>query len=119
MVTLAALLAGGLGALARLELAGMVQRRVIGDGPWGVLVVNLAGAAALGTVVGLFERGALGGGALTIAGTGFVGGFTTFSTWVVAGAVLLEEAAWKAAAMHLAGQLIVGVGLAAATMALG
>ena len=47
--------------------------------PWGTLAVNLSGAFALGALSG----SALSGDAYTLAATGFLGAFTTFSTWVV------------------------------------
>jgi CrcB protein len=47
--------------------------------PWGTLAVNLAGTFALGVLSGA----GLGGDAHALAATGFLGAFTTFSTWVV------------------------------------
>jgi CrcB protein len=58
--------AGGLGAVARV-LAGRT------------LLVNLSGALALGLLIGA----GVGGDALRVAGAGFLGGYTTFSTWML------------------------------------
>ena len=65
-------LAGALGALARWRV-GLVLA------PRGTLVVNLTGAFAAGVITGA----GVGTTALLIAGTGFLGGYTTFSTWMV------------------------------------
>lgn len=70
---------GGLGAVARFGADAAVTARVRGSFPWGILVVNLTGSFALGMLVGL----AVDTDALFVAGTGFLGGYTTFSTWMV------------------------------------
>lgn len=116
-MTVLLLLAGGLGGLARYEVAGLVQRRSGSTRPWGTAVVNLCGAAALGLLVGLHGVGAVSGGAVAVAGTGFLGGFTTFSTWMVESVRLTEEAGpagLRAALVNLAGMTVAGVLAAAA-----
>ena len=72
-------LLGGLGAVARVVLGAAVDARADSPFPWGTLAVNVTGAFALGALVG---AGA-GGDAYALAATGFLGAFTTFSTWVV------------------------------------
>jgi len=65
-------LAGSLGAYLRWQAA----RRLA---PRGTLLVNLTGAFVAGLVTGLHPSSTV----LLIAGTGFLGGYTTFSTWMV------------------------------------
>ncbi len=72
-------LLGGLGAVARVMLGAAVDARARGAFPWGTLAVNVSGAFALGALAGA----GLGGDAYALAATGFLGAFTTFSTWVV------------------------------------
>jgi CrcB protein len=72
-------LLGGLGACARVLLGAAVDARASSAFPWGTLVVNVVGAFALGVLAGA----GVGGDAWTLAATGFLGAFTTFSTWVV------------------------------------
>ena len=74
-------LLGGLGAVARVLLGAAVdgRPRVHAWFPWGTLAVNVAGALALGALSGSTTSG----DAYTLAATGFLGAFTTFSTWVV------------------------------------
>ena len=72
-------LLGGLGAVARVVLGAAVDARARSAFPWGTLAVNVSGAFALGALVGA----GLGGDAYALAATGFLGAFTTFSTWVV------------------------------------
>jgi CrcB protein len=72
-------LLGGLGAVARVMLGAAVDARARRAFPWGTLAVNVSGAFALGALVGA----GLGGDGYALAATGFLGAFTTFSTWVV------------------------------------
>ena len=72
-------LLGGLGAIARVMLGAAVDARARSAFPWGTLAVNVSGSFALGALVGA----GLGGDAYALAATGFLGAFTTFSTWVV------------------------------------
>ncbi|HWT24909.1 MAG TPA: fluoride efflux transporter CrcB [Solirubrobacteraceae bacterium] len=78
---------GALGAAARFHVDSAVSARFRGDFPLGTLVVNLTGTFALGALVGggLTERLAF------ILGTGFLGGYTTFSTWMVESERLGED----------------------------
>ena len=71
-------LLGGLGAVLRVVLAEAVDRRHATGLPLGILAVNVAGAFALGLLVGAD----VGPDALRLAGTGLLGAFTTFSTWM-------------------------------------
>jgi CrcB protein len=71
--------AGALGALARYLLSGFVQQRAETDLPVGTLAVNLSGALAIGLIAGVDDIGS----APTLVAVGFLGGFTTFSTWMI------------------------------------
>jgi CrcB protein len=68
---------GGLGALARFALDGQVAGRLGREFPYGTLTVNVLGSFFLGILVGL----AVSTNAYRLEGTGFIGAFTTFSTW--------------------------------------
>ena len=74
-------LLGGLGACARVLLGAAVDGRARRAEyfPWGTLAVNVLGAFALGVLAGAD----VGEDAYALAATGFLGAFTTFSTWVV------------------------------------
>lgn len=91
MIVLAVVVASGLGALARYGLTGLVQRRTGGTAPWGTAVVNVLGAIGLGLLTGLHASGRLGADLAMVAGAGFLGAFTTFSTWMVESVWLGEE----------------------------
>lgn len=118
MILVAAIAAGGLGALARYGLAGLVHRRTGSTHPWGTAAVNLAGAVLLGILLALHATGRISQPALEILGTGFVGGFTTFSTWMVESVRLIQPPTPRqlsAAAINVAGMLAAGIAAIAAT----
>jgi fluoride exporter len=107
--------AGALGAVARYGTGAFMSRRYGLGAPWGVLAVNLAGAFLLGLLVG-----ARPGDAMVLAlGTGFLGAFTTFSTWMVETDALAVRRRWREALWNLAGPAAGGVVLAGAGFAAG
>ena len=108
-------LLGGLGAVARLVLDGVVASRVGRDLPVGTLVVNLSGAFALGVLAGAVSAP----DALRLAGTGFIGAYTTFSTWAFESHRLAEEGRTRPALLNLLGSLALGVLVAWGGRALG
>lgn len=77
MTVVLMLLLGGAGALVRAEATA---RRGVRR---GTAVVNLAGAFLLGLVVGLVGGTGVDSGWVLVLGTGFCGGLTTFSTWLL------------------------------------
>lgn len=74
--------AGGAGALSRFGLAALVNKLVGGPFPWGTLVVNMVGCLAFGVLWQLISSRALSDPARMIILVGFVGSFTTFSSFV-------------------------------------
>ncbi|QZT58745.1 fluoride efflux transporter CrcB [Mycolicibacterium sp. jd] len=78
---------GGLGAVARLTVDKAVSQRAGWSFPLGTLAVNVSGALLLGFLAGL----ALPPHLALLAGTAFVGSYTTFSTWMLETHRLAEE----------------------------
>ena len=78
-VIVAVALLGGLGSVARVLVDEAVRAHFGAAFPWGLLVVNLTGSFALGLVVGLGAHG----DALRLAGIGLLGGYTTYSAWML------------------------------------
>ena len=105
-------LAGGMGALARYGLAGFVQKISGVSFPWGTLVVNLTGCFLAGLLWSLFEnRWNVSGETRTVVLVGFMGAFTTFSTFIFETGDLLRSAQWMYATANLTIQN--GIGLLA------
>lgn len=73
-------LAGSLGAVARFSVDGALRGRVASRVPAGTTVVNLTGSLLLGVLTGLVMFHAAPSALTLVAGTGFCGGYTTFST---------------------------------------
>jgi CrcB protein len=96
--------AGGLGALARFGLDGVVSARTGRALPFGTLAVNLSAAFILGFLGGA----GVAGDAFRLAGTGFVGAYSTFSTWMLESHRLAEEGEARGAALNVFGSLVLG-----------
>ncbi len=104
-------LLGGLGAVTRFTVDKAISRRAGGSFPYGTLVVNISGALLLGFFAGL----ALPPHVALVAGTGFVGSYTTFSTWMFETHRLAEERQlWSAL-----GNIVVSVALGLSAAFLG
>lgn len=97
---------GGLGALTRYGVSGIVQHRWRTTFPVGTLVVNLTGAFAAGVLVGFTAGRSVPDLALFAGGVGFLGGYTTFSTWMVE-TVLAGESGGRSGKRRAAENLIV------------
>jgi len=116
--------AGGLGSLSRYGLAGLVHRFVGGTFPWGTFAVNALGCLLFGVIWGLVEtRAPFGPQVRAMVLTGFMGAFTTFSTFIFETTELLRGGQHLAALLNLAGQNVLGLaclflGLALAHMAI-
>jgi CrcB protein len=96
---------GGVGAIARMLLDGAVAARIAGAFPWGTLAVNVSGSFVLGALVGV----ALAGDGYRLAGTGLLGAYTTFSTWMFESHRLGEDGRLRLGALNFAVSLILGI----------
>jgi len=76
-------LAGAAGTLARYGLGGVVYRWLGSSFPWGTAAVNILGCLLFGIVwAAAGERAAISPEMRTIILVGFMGAFTTFSTFI-------------------------------------
>ena len=95
-------IAGGFGALGRWGLSGVAQR--IGDSfPWGTLTVNIVGSLLLGFIMQLSLNTNIIPQEMRVAVTaGFLGAFTTFSTFSFETARYLEDGIWLTGLLNIA-----------------
>ncbi|MFR0636415.1 fluoride efflux transporter CrcB [Arthrobacter sp. LS16] len=112
-------LCGGLGACARYALDGLVASRLAGSLPWGTILINLSGSFLLGLLAGLAAGNLLPAAWQLAVGTGFLGGYTTFSTASVETVRLLQARKPVASAANAVGTMLgalsaAGLGLWAA-----
>ncbi len=102
-------LAGALGTLARYWLSGAVYGIFGRDFPWGTSAVNILGCFLFGLVWVLSEeRGILSAQARIVILVGFMGAFTTFSTFIFESAELARTSEWLRLGLNMLGQSIVG-----------
>jgi CrcB protein len=88
-------IAGAIGTICRYGLAGLVQRICGASFPWGTLTVNAVGCLLFGVVWTLAEeRLVISGQVRFVALTGFMGAFTTFSTFAFETGEFLRDAEW-------------------------
>lgn len=108
MTILLVALAAALGAVARYTLDYTIVARTGGHLPWGTFAVNISGSFAIGVLAGLVLSGLVPPAAQTPIGTGFLGAYTTFSTWMFETVRLAEQRAWRPAIANGIGSLLVG-----------
>ncbi len=109
-VVFAVAVGGAVGSLARYFMAGAVQSAAWPGFPWGIFVVNITGGFFMGVIV---EMGALKfhltpeiRAFLTV---GILGGYTTFSTFSLDSALLIERGAYATAATYMIGSVVLSV----------
>jgi CrcB protein len=103
-------LAGAVGTLARYWLGDLVPRWLGAGFPWGTLVINCLGCLLFGFVWTLAEeRLLISGETRQILLTGFMGAFTTFSTFAFETGQQMRDDQWGFAAGNVAAEL--GLGL--------
>lgn len=111
---------GGIGALLRFLVATSVQTASGSGFPFGTLMVNLLGCAAIGMLGGaLAARGALGPSAQLFWIPGVLGGFTTFSAFGLDVLRLLEAGEPGQAIAYVVASVAGGVGAVAITAWMG
>lgn len=103
------MLFGGLGAVSRHWVNGVVSRRMETRFPAGTFVVNISGAFVAGFIAGLFSSFALFEPFLMPVLIGYLGAYTTFSTWMVQSAGQIESKEWKYLFLNTIGSLALGI----------
>ena len=100
---------GGIGALARYYIAGAIQPAGASF-PWSIFIVNITGGLLMGIIV---EMGAL---KLNLSPelrafltVGILGGYTTFSSFSLDSALLLQKGEYALAAFYVIGSVVVSI----------
>lgn len=99
----------------------LVDRQVAGGAfPWGTFAVNMIGCLLFGLVYAAMEaRVGLAAEMRGIVLTGFMGAFTTYSTFAFQSAQLIEKSQWGLAAANIISQNVLGVVFVFAGFAMG
>lgn len=105
--------AGGFfGAIARYAVDGFVTDRTGGGFPWGTLAVNASGSFILGLLFALTaERAILPADIRAPVMIGFIGAYTTFSTYMLESWNLIESGQYGAAIGNLGGSIVIGLAM--------
>lgn len=111
--------AGGIGAACRLLVDGLIRSRTRGGYPIGTTVINVTGSLLLGLVVGLTINHVLPDEWQLILGTGFLGGYTTFSTASFETVRLIQDRRYVAGLLNGLGMLVAAALAAAIGLWLG
>ncbi len=119
LLVLGVVVAGGLGAVCRFVVDALVRDRTSGAYPLGTLVINVTGSFVLGLVTGLVLARVAPDTVRAVVGTGFLGGYTTFSTASVETVRLVEAGRVRTAVGYGLGTLVSTVGVAALGLWLG
>jgi CrcB protein len=113
-------LGGFAGAISRYVVDGFVSDRIGGVFPWGTLVVNASGSFVLGLLFALTAERAI--FPAEIRGPvliGFIGAYTTFSTYMLESWTLIERGSYAPAIVNLAGSVLIGMVAVAAGLFIG
>ena len=119
LLTIEVGLAGSLGALFRYLLGRFVAERISKEFPLGTLLINVSGSFVIGLLFTLAARSTISSTLQLVLATGFLGGYTTFSTmsWEI---VQLARGGERATSMlYLVGSVVLGLAAAALGLLLG
>lgn len=108
MTVLLAVLFGGFGAASRFVCDGLIRTLLGRNFPWATMIINVIGSFILGaiTAYALHHTAAA---IKLIIGTGFCGGFTTFSTASFEAVRLIEERRFIAFILQIGGNLVLSL----------
>jgi CrcB protein len=107
------------GATARFGLATLITVQS-GQFPWATFWTNVSGSAVIGfAVILLVERFPPARYGRAFVATGFLGGYTTFSTLAVETDVLVKDGHSALAAVYVAASLVAGIAVAGVGVRLG
>lgn len=102
-------LGGALGTLLRYAVSGIDYRFSNGVFPISTFVINVTGSLAIGFLWGLFERIDVASPMRMFIFIGFLGGFTTFSTFSLESFNLMRDGEFKIALLNILATNVAGV----------
>lgn len=111
--------AGALGAVARYFLGRLITERIRVNIPLGTLLINLSGAFFISLIFALVAHKLLSSTLQTLLATGFLGGYTTYSTLNWETLQLVRDGASVRGWLYLGGTYVLGLGLAALGLSIG
>jgi fluoride exporter len=120
LLVLAVALGGAAGALARYGLDRLIEHHLVTVFPWSTFTINMTGCFAAGAAVAvLVDRHDVPAWVRTGVVVGFLGAYTTFSTFAQETHDLFSEGHSALAVVDAAGSVAVGVAAVVAGIAVG
>ena len=117
MIPTLTLLAGASGALARFLIDALIKQRWKSPFPLATVLINVTGSLLLGVLAGLVLFHGQSSMWQTVVGTGFCGGYTTFSTASFETVRLVQQDRRALALLNAIGSLATSVGACAVGLA--
>jgi len=102
-------LGGAFGAISRYLTSGWVQTLSDSFFPWGTMAVNVLGSLALGFLMVWLQSTAASAEVRGLITVGFLGSFTTFSTFSYETAAMLRDGEWWRAGGYTVGSIVLGL----------
>jgi fluoride exporter len=112
-------LAGALGSIARYLLGHFITSQTGSTFPFGTLFINVSGSLLIGILFGLTAHHLLSTAAQLVLATGFLGGYTTFSTMSWEGVQLARSGNLRASVLYFGENVLFGLLAASVGIALG
>src|SRR5579883_3179510 len=112
-------IAGALGAVSRYFLGRYVAERASSQFPFGTFLINVSGAFVIGLLFGVTSRKLISPAVQLVLATGFLGGYTTFSTMSWEGVQLARGGSSRLSLLYFGGNLLSGLLATALGLTLG
>lgn len=101
---------GAIGSVARYVLNGLIQSAAWGGFPFGIFIVNISGGLIMGILTELMAlKWNVSLELRAFLTTGVLGGYTTFSTFSLDSALLIQRHAYGQAAAYIAGSALLSI----------
>ena len=110
-------LCGAAGAVARFLIDAAFRTRLRTTFPWPTVLINISGSFLLGVLTGLLLHHHTGKDTVLLIGTGFCGGYTTFSTAMFETVRLIQQSAWRLVAANVVATVVLTTAAAAVGLA--
>lgn len=117
MIALFTLVAGAVGALARFVVDALIKQRWRSSFPLATVIINVTGSLLLGILAGVVLFHGQSSAWQTVVGTGFCGGYTTFSTASFETVRLVQQNRRVLALVNAVGSLVTSVAACAVGLA--
>ena len=101
--------AGACGAVARYLLGRFVAERATSQYPLGTLIINITGAFVIGLFFALVAHHLMSTTLQLLLATGFLGGYTTFSTMSWESVQLARGGSIRSSFLYLSGSMVLGL----------